>query len=157
MEALGSGNRQRNQLQIPRGIFADRVMSPSRDSRYRRRGPLHLCEHFLRNTSERENLPTFQPQPRYDNARVAGSARASRSITPLPINQLEIDETSPKGANYIPMHSKVTAVTRMMDIRDNGAVVGRASGLRRQGLAAPAATDGGSARQTLLGRPCRVR
>ncbi|KAJ7693515.1 hypothetical protein B0H14DRAFT_3175270 [Mycena olivaceomarginata] len=39
-----------------------------------------------------------------------GSARASRSITPLQINQLEIDETIPKRANYIPMHSKVTAV-----------------------------------------------
>ncbi|KAJ7856218.1 hypothetical protein B0H14DRAFT_2578943 [Mycena olivaceomarginata] len=39
-----------------------------------------------------------------------GSARASRSITPLQINQLEIGETIPKRANYIPMHSKVTAV-----------------------------------------------
>jgi hypothetical protein len=52
----------------------------------------------------------FQPQPRYDNARVAGSARASRSITPLQINQLEIGEMIRKRANYIPMHSKVIAV-----------------------------------------------
>ncbi|KAJ7769764.1 hypothetical protein B0H14DRAFT_2967265 [Mycena olivaceomarginata] len=138
MKALGSGNRQRNQLQIPHGIFADRVMSPSRDGRYRRRGPLHLCEYFLRNTSCQSSPAMTTP----------GSARASRSITPLQINQLEIDETIPKRANYIPMHSKATRMT------DNGAVVGRASGLGRQGLAAPAATDGGSAwqdasRQTL--------
>ncbi|KAJ7337689.1 hypothetical protein DFH08DRAFT_813009 [Mycena albidolilacea] len=47
---------------------------------------------------------------------------------------------------------------RMTEIRDNdGAVVGRGSRLGRQGLAAPTATDGGSTRQTLLGRPCRVR
>ncbi|KAJ7899308.1 hypothetical protein B0H14DRAFT_2674362 [Mycena olivaceomarginata] len=133
MKALGSGNRQRNQLQIPRGIFADRVVSPSRDGRYRRRGPLHFYSPAMT---------------------TPGSARASRSITPLQINQLEIGETIPKRANYIPMHSKVTAATRMTAIRDNGAVVGRASGLGRQGLADPAATDGGSARQTLLGRPC---
>ncbi|KAJ7816439.1 hypothetical protein B0H14DRAFT_2844830 [Mycena olivaceomarginata] len=151
MKALGSGNRQRNQLQIPRGIFAGH-------GRYRRRGPLHLCEHFLRNTScqwqEREK--THRHSSRSPAMTMLGSARASRSITPLQINQLEIGETIPKRAKYILTHSKVTA-TRMTDIRDNGAVVGRASGLGRQGLAAPAATDGGSARQTLLGRPCRVR
>ncbi|KAJ7340596.1 hypothetical protein DFH08DRAFT_1082209 [Mycena albidolilacea] len=46
----------------------------------------------------------------------------------------------------------------MTEIRDgDGAVVGRGGRLGRRGLAAPAATDGGSTRQTLLGRPCRVR
>ncbi|KAJ7823239.1 hypothetical protein B0H14DRAFT_2827004, partial [Mycena olivaceomarginata] len=107
MKALGSGNRQRNQLQIPHGIFADRVMSPSRDGRYRRRGPLHLCEHFLRNTSCQCDMCDIPASPAMTTP---GSARASRSITPLQINQLEIDETIPKRANYIPMHSKVTAV-----------------------------------------------
>ncbi|KAJ7851009.1 hypothetical protein B0H14DRAFT_2762297, partial [Mycena olivaceomarginata] len=158
MKALGSENRQRNQLQIPHGIFADRVMSPSRDGRYRRRGPLHLCEHFLQNTSCQCDMRHSSHSPAMTTP---GSARASRSITPLQINQLEIDETIPKRANYIPMYSKVTAVAIFYcwtgnPNEDNGAVVGRASGLGRQGLAAPAATDGGSARQTLLGRPCRV-
>ncbi|KAJ7808654.1 hypothetical protein B0H14DRAFT_2608658 [Mycena olivaceomarginata] len=46
----------------------------------------------------------------------------------------------------------------MTEIRDDdGAVVGRGGRLGRRGLAVPAATDGGSTRQTLLGRPCRVR
>ncbi|KAJ7813116.1 hypothetical protein B0H14DRAFT_2605238 [Mycena olivaceomarginata] len=46
---------------------------------------------------------------------------------------------------------------RMTEIRDDdGAVVGRGR-LGRQGLAAPAATNGGSTQQTLLSRPCRVR
>ncbi|KAJ7821605.1 hypothetical protein B0H14DRAFT_2599098 [Mycena olivaceomarginata] len=63
------------------------------------------------------------------------------------------------------MRSKVITVVfstagqaaRMTEIRDdNSAVVGRGGRLGRRGLAAPAATDGGSTRQTLLGRPCRV-
>ncbi|KAJ7788319.1 hypothetical protein B0H14DRAFT_2628353 [Mycena olivaceomarginata] len=46
----------------------------------------------------------------------------------------------------------------MTEIRDDdGAMVGRGGRLGRRGLAAPTATDGGSRRQTLLGRPCRIR
>ncbi|KAJ7797585.1 hypothetical protein B0H14DRAFT_2618810 [Mycena olivaceomarginata] len=51
--------------------------------------------------------------------------------------------------------SQAAQMTEIMD--DDGAVVGRGGRLGRQGLAAPAATDGSSARQMLLGRPGRVR
>jgi hypothetical protein len=62
-------------------------------------------------------------------------------------------------ANYIPMHSKVTAVAifycwtgNLNDGHKGQRRRGRKTKwLGRQGLAALAATDGGSARQTLLG------
>ncbi|KAJ7781681.1 hypothetical protein B0H14DRAFT_2631028 [Mycena olivaceomarginata] len=103
MKALGSGNRQRNQLQIPHWhlcrpcdvTITRRPVSPT--------WPAPLVPLG----QEREKTHRHSSQPRYDNARVSSGLKINYA---LQINQLEIDETIPKRANYIPMHSKVTAV-----------------------------------------------
>ncbi|KAJ7321076.1 hypothetical protein DFH08DRAFT_818887 [Mycena albidolilacea] len=134
-----------SRLQILHAIFADRVMCkvPAYSGRLVPAHPSTYKSHYA------DSVLHMMLLSRPISPTWPGDEQFLRST-------LKIDETIPTSPWWrFFIAGQAARMTKIRD--DDGAMVGRGGRLGRRGLAAPTATDGGSTRQTLLGRPCRVR